>query len=88
MCQYQAIQCVNPLIRAYRMQAQKIKDDALQHALHQIALGHSAEYVITRLANQLTNKLIHTPSHQLHEAGLAGNQIIIDAAENLLIEKS
>ena len=88
MCQYQAIQCVNPLIRAYRMQAQKIKDDALQHALHQIALGHSAEHYITPLANQLTNKLIHTPSHQLHEAGLAGNQALIDAAENLLIEKS
>ena len=86
ICQYHAIQCVNPLIRAYRLQAQQIKEEMLQHAQHQLALGHSAESVITRLANQLTNKLIHTPSHQLHQAGIAGNQALIDMAETLLIE--
>lgn len=86
ICQYQAIQCVNPLIRAYRLQAQKIKQNALEQALHQLELGHPADAVVTRLAHQLTNKLIHTPSHQLHEAGIAGNQELIAMAETLLFD--
>jgi glutamyl-tRNA reductase len=87
MCQYQAIQCVNPLIRAYRHQAETIKNKALEQAMHQLALGQKPEAVIQRLAHQLTNKLIHTPSHQLHEAGIAGKQDLIVMAEQLLFDK-
>ncbi|UQB41315.1 glutamyl-tRNA reductase [Thiomicrospira microaerophila] len=87
MCQYQAIQCVNPLIRAYRHQADMIKKQMLEQAMHQLALGQKPEAVIHRLAHQLTNKLIHTPSHQLHEAGIAGKQDLIEMAEQLLFDK-
>lgn len=86
ICQYQAIQCVNPLIRRYRHQAEKTKQAVLEHALHQLKLGQSAEAVLNRLAHQLTNKLIHTPSHQLHQAGISGDQDLIKSAENLLFE--
>lgn len=86
ICQYQAIQCVNPLIKTYRHQAEKIKQQVLQQALHQLELGQDPQNVLNRLAHQLTNKLIHTPSHQLHEAGLAGNQDLINMAETLLLE--
>jgi len=87
MCQYQAIQCVNPLIRAYRHQAETIKNAMIQQAMHQLALGQKPEAVIQRMAHQLTNKLIHTPSHQLHEAGIAGKQDLIEMAEQLLFDK-
>jgi glutamyl-tRNA reductase len=86
ICQYQAIQCVNPLIRQYRMQAERIKQQALEQAQHQLELGQDPQAVLNRFAHLLTNKLIHTPSHQLHEAGIAGNQTLIEMAESLLIE--
>jgi len=86
LCQHQAIQCVNPMIRAYRHQANSIKEQVVQQAMHQLQLGHSPTEVINKLAHQLTNKLIHTPSHQLHQAGIAGNQELIKMAEQLLFE--
>lgn len=83
--QLHAIEQVKPLIKQYRQQAMQLKDDALNHALHQLEQGGNAEEILKRLANQLTNKLIHTPTSKLNEAGLAGNKALIENAENLLI---
>jgi len=85
MTQQKAIQQVKPLIKQYRMQAMKLKDDALDHAMHQLEQGVKPEEIIKRLANQLTNKLIHTPTSKLHHAGIEGNKTLIDNAETILI---
>lgn len=83
--QLNAIQQVKPLIQKYRQQAMLLKDEALSHAMHQLEQGVKAEEIIKRLANQLTNKLIHTPTSKLNHAGLEGNKALIDNAETILI---
>jgi glutamyl-tRNA reductase len=88
MCQQQAIRCVNPLIRSYRMQADALKNKLLNQALHELDLGHNPEKVLHKFAHQLTNKLTHQPSYQLHKAGEMGDQAIIECAERLLIDET
>ncbi|GKT11900.1 MAG: glutamyl-tRNA reductase [Thiomicrorhabdus sp.] len=83
--QLNAIQQVKPLIQKYRQQAMSIKEDALEHAMHQLKQGVKTEEIIKRLANQLTNKLIHTPTSKLNNAGLEGNKVLIENAETILI---
>lgn len=85
MAQLNAIQQVNPLIQQYRQQSNDIKAQALELAMHQLENGCKPEEVVKKLANQLTNKLLHTPTKQLHQAGLAGQNTLIDSAKNLLI---
>lgn len=85
MTQYLSIQKVNPLIQQYRTNAYQMRDVALKDALHHLHNGDSAELVLTKLANQLTNKLLHTPTSQLHHAGVAGNETLIEAAKELLL---
>lgn len=85
LAQQQAEQQSKPLIQQYRQQAMDIKQHALEHALHQLEQGVDGEEIIKRLANQLTNRLIHAPSKQLNQAGLQGDQALIDAAKTLLI---
>ena len=87
MTQYLSIQKVNPLIQQYRTNAYELRDQALKDALHHLKNGDSAELVITKLANQLTNKLLHTPTSQLHQAGVTGNEALIAAAQELLLPK-
>lgn len=83
--QQSAIEKVKPIIKEYRTQAMQVKEQALEHALHQLEQGVSAENVVKLLANQLTNRLLHTPTTQLNQAGLDNEQSIIDAADKLLI---
>lgn len=85
MAQLNAIQQVNPLIQQYRQQGNEIKTQALESAMHQLENGCQPEEVVKKLANQLTNKLLHTPTKQLHQAGLAGQNTLIDSAKTLLI---
>ena len=83
--QMKASQQIKPVIQAYRQQSMDIKEAALEHALHQLEQGVNTEEIIKRLANQLTNRLIHTPTKQLNLAGMNGNKTLIEAAETLLI---
>ena len=83
--QMKATQQIKPVIQAYRQQSMDIKEAALEHALHQLEQGVNSEEIVKRLANQLTNRLIHTPTKQLNLAGMNGNKALIEAAETLLI---
>ena len=85
MAQLNAIQQVNPLIHQFRQQSLETKDQALSIALHQLETGCPPEEVVKKLANQLTNKLLHTPTKQLHQAGLEGQNSLIESARTLLI---
>ncbi|WP_178863596.1 glutamyl-tRNA reductase [Thiomicrorhabdus cannonii] len=88
MAQFLATQQVNPLIQRFRQQSCDIKEHALQQALHQLELGVDPQEVVKKLANQLTNRLLHTPTKQLHQAGLNGQHSLIDAAKTLLLNDS
>ncbi|WP_031434810.1 glutamyl-tRNA reductase [Methylomarinum vadi] len=70
-------------IRDYRSQAELARDEVLQRALAQLRNGASPEETLTRLAHTLTNKLIHTPSAQLREAGANERPDLIAAAREL-----
>ncbi len=71
------------LIQDYRTQAQDIRDEVLQKALRQLENGKPPQEVMHFLANTLTNKLLHTPSSQLRQAGSDGQQALLEAASTL-----
>lgn len=71
------------LIQNYRSRAESIKQETLQKAQRMLDNGTPAEEVILFLANTLTNKLLHTPSSQLREAGSSGQKELLEAANTL-----
>ncbi len=71
------------LINDYRAQAESVRDEVLKKALQQIKKGKPPEEVLNFLARTLTNKLLHTPSSQLRQAGSDGQTEILEAANTL-----
>ena len=71
------------LIQDYRRQAGNIRDEVLGKALRMVESGKPAEEALTFLAQTLTNKLLHTPSTQLREAGSNGQHELLEAANAL-----
>jgi glutamyl-tRNA reductase len=71
------------VIKDYRQQAELTRDEVLAKALSQLSNGNSAEEVLNRLAHTLTNKLIHTPSSQLREAGANDRHDLVSAAREI-----
>ncbi|MFZ5592871.1 MAG: glutamyl-tRNA reductase [Pseudomonadota bacterium] len=70
-------------IRAYREQAERLRDDELEKARRLLASGASAEKVLQQLARTLTNKLLHAPSAQMKQAGFQGRFDLLEAAREL-----
>ncbi|MBF6648107.1 glutamyl-tRNA reductase [Methylobacter sp. BlB1] len=70
-------------IRDYRHQAEQVRDEALQKALALLKNGTSPEETLSRLAYSLTNKLIHTPSIQIREAGENERHDLVAAAREI-----
>ncbi|MBB6054148.1 glutamyl-tRNA reductase [Tolumonas osonensis] len=56
-------------VRVYRQQADTIRQEQLALALRKIEQGEDAAAVLTELSERLTNKLIHTPTEALRQAG-------------------
>jgi glutamyl-tRNA reductase len=71
------------VIKDYRLQAELIRNEALTKALKQLNNGRSAEEALNLLAHTLTNKLIHTPSAQLREAGANDRHDLVAAAREI-----
>lgn len=71
------------MIQDYRRQAEEIRDQVLQRAVKQLQNGKSADQVLHFLAHTLTNKLLHTPSTQIREAGSRGQVELLQAADRL-----
>ncbi len=71
-------------IRAYRQQANRLRDEALQHSERQLASGKDPHQVMGELARTLTNKLIHQPTAQLNRAAYEGRNEILSNARSLL----
>ncbi len=70
-------------IRAYRDEADATRQEVLQAALQRLASGKDAADVLQWLAHTLTNKLTHAPSTRLREAGMEGQDALLDAAREL-----
>jgi glutamyl-tRNA reductase len=75
------------IIQHYRGQAESIRDDVLDRAMRQLQNGKDPEEVLQYLAHTLTNKILHTPSAQIRQAGFQGQQSLLKAADTLLKTK-
>ncbi len=70
-------------IKAFRRTVEDIRDAELQKALAALEKGLPAEEVLTGLARGLTNKLLHTPTMKLKQAGEEGREDHIRLAHEL-----
>jgi glutamyl-tRNA reductase len=71
------------MIQDYRRQAERMRDEVLERALKQMQSGKPPEESLRFLAHTLTNKLLHTPSTQIRQAGFEGQSEILEAANTL-----
>jgi len=71
------------VLKAYRQQAERLRDDELNKALRLLANGSSPEEVLAQLARGLTNKLLHAPSVQLKKFSADGRADALGVAQEL-----
>lgn len=71
-------------IKTYRQQAEELRDQVLQKAMRDLDNGTPAEQVLQQLANSLMNKLLHTPTQQLKQAGEEGQHELLELSQQLL----
>lgn len=67
----QQVRQIGPTIAQYRQQAEALRQQALDRALHSLAQGHPPEQVLQRLSQSLTARLIHAPSQLIRQAASA-----------------
>ncbi len=70
-------------IRALRTQAREHKEQALDRARRALRRGATPEEALELLAHTLTQKLLHTPSVQLRQAGIHERHDLVAAAREL-----
>lgn len=70
-------------IQQLRQQSNQTREELLQKALSSLNNGLPAEQVLARLANDLTNKILHAPSSTLKQAASEGNNDLLSAAQQL-----
>lgn len=58
------------IVQNYRKNAYQIKDIAIETALKKLKNGGDSAEIITQLADQLTNKLLHTPFNNIKQASI------------------
>jgi glutamyl-tRNA reductase len=71
------------VLRAYRQQAERLRDEELLKAQRLLANGSSADEVLAQLARGLTNKLLHAPSVQLKKLSAEGRIDALTVAQEL-----
>jgi len=71
------------VLKSYRQQAERLRDDELAKAQRLLANGSPAEEVLLQLARGLTNKLLHAPSVQLKKMSAAGRLDALAMAQEL-----
>jgi glutamyl-tRNA reductase len=71
------------LIQDYRRRAEESRDEVLEKAQRMLDSGRPPAEALEYLAHTLTNKLTHTPSAQLREAGSLGRRELLEAANAL-----
>ena len=71
-------------VRAFRSQAERLRDAEIDKALRALARGDPAEEVLNAMARALTNKLIHSPTKELRRASAEGRPEVLELARDLL----
>jgi glutamyl-tRNA reductase len=71
------------VLKAYRQQAERLRDEELNKALRLLGNGTSAEDVLAQLARGLTNKLLHAPSVQLKKFSADGRVDALGVVQEL-----
>ena len=71
---YQQLRALNAVstVKALRTKAEALRDAELEKALRALARGEAPQEVLSGLARNLTNKLLHSPSAQLRKASSLG----------------
>lgn len=70
-------------IKAYRKKVEAMASEELQKAERALARGMESDQVLQQLTRGLVNKLMHSPTIKLKEAGAAGRSEIIDLTREL-----
>ena len=76
-------QGASEIIQQLRHQSEQSRDTALNKALQSLQNGTNPEDVLKRLANDLTNKLLHEPSSSIKQASADSNIQLLQAAKQL-----
>jgi len=71
------------VLKAYRQQSERLRDEELQKAQRLLANGGNPEDVLAQLARGLTNKLLHAPSVQLKKLSAEGRVDALAMAQEL-----
>ncbi|MES2821052.1 MAG: glutamyl-tRNA reductase [Pseudomonadota bacterium] len=71
------------VLKAYRHQAERLRDEELAKAQRLLANGAAADEVLALLARGLTNKLLHAPSVQLKKLSADGRLDALALAQEL-----
>jgi glutamyl-tRNA reductase len=80
-------QDAGPAIRALRQQADGIRQQTVEQARRLLAAGKSPDEVIDYLANTLTNRLLHGPTHALRQAAELADLALAETVTRLLTEE-
>ena len=80
--QQRALSASDTLV-AIRSQFEQTKQEEIKKALAALKRGGDPEQLVMRLANQLTNKLLHTPIMQLKKAGGDGDLEFVNQIRRL-----
>jgi len=71
------------VIRVFRSQADRLRDEMLEKARAMLGAGQEADHVLEVLATQLTNKLTHQPCVQLRDAATREDRQTLELARIL-----
>ena len=71
-------------VKAFRSQAERLRDAEIDKALKALERGEPAEDVLNTMARALTNKLIHSPTIELRRASAEGRPEVLELARDLL----
>ena len=66
------------IIKLYRDDCEKIRQDSLNKSLNQLKLGKDPKEVLKQLSINLTSKLSHKPTIALNKAGQTNNRKLIN----------
>jgi glutamyl-tRNA reductase len=82
---YQQLRALNAVstVKALRNKAEALRDAELEKALRALARGEAPQEVLSGLARNLTNKLLHSPSSQMRKASAMGRSEVINWSREL-----
>lgn len=70
-------------VKSFRQGVEELRDEEVAKALRQLQTGASAEEVVTQLARNLANKMMHKPTRQIKQASIAGDYELIRSVHHL-----